>query len=134
MAGSSGSSLMTGLVLAGLVLMVALLAIVWRRRRGEAGPEMQDPMQQEQGNLGQELQEMIGDKESCQSTGENLAGLVGRIEVGGAGVEQGSIGEWNLLGMQVEEVEVQEIEVEVVEVDMEVQGCKKVIREDTALI
>ena len=131
MAGSSGSSLMTGLVLAGLVLMVALLAIVWRRRRGEAGPEMQDPMQQEQGNLGQELQEMIGDKESCQSTGENLAGLVGRIEVGGAGVEQGSIGEWNLLGMQVEEVEVQEMEVEV---DMEVQGCKKVIREDTALI
>ena len=129
MAGSSGSSLMTGLVLAGLVLMVALLAIVWRRRRGEAGPEMQDPMQQEQGNLGQELQEMIGDKESCQSTGENLAGLVGRIEVGGAGVEQGSIGEWNLLGMQVEEV--QEMEVEV---DMEVQGCKKVIREDTALI
>ena len=127
MAGSSGSSLMTGLVLAGLVLMVALLAIVWRRRRGEAGPEMQDPMQQEQGNLGQELQEMIGDKESCQSTGENLAGLVGRIEVGGAGVEQGSIGEWNLLGMQVEEV--QEMEV-----DMEVQGCKKVIREDTALI
>ena len=122
---------MTGLVLAGLVLMVALLAIVWRRRRGEAGPEMQDPMQQEQGNLGQELQEMIGDKESCQSTGENLAGLVGRIEVGGAGVEQGSIGEWNLLGMQVEEVEVQEMEVEV---DMEVQGCKKVIREDTALI
>ena len=129
MAGSSGSSLMTGLVLAGLVLMVALLAIVWRRRRGEAGPEMQDPMQQEQGNLGQELQEMIGDKESCQSTGENLAGLVGRIEVGGAGVEQGSIGEWNLLGMQVEEV--QEMEVEV---DMEVQGCKKVIREDTTLI
>ena len=129
MAGSSGSSLMTGLVLAGLVLMVALLAIVWRRRRGEAGPEMQDPMQQEQGNLGQELQEMIGDKESCQSTGENLPGLVGRIEVGGAGVEQGSIGEWNLLGMQVEEVEVQEMEV-----DMEVQGCKKVIREDTALI
>ena len=129
MAGSSGSSLMTGLALAGLVLMVALLAIVWRRRRGEAGPEMQDPMQQEQGNLGQELQEMIGDKESCQSTGENLAGLVGRIEVGGAGVEQGSIGEWNLLGMQVEEVEVQEMEV-----DMEVQGCKKVIREDTALI
>ena len=129
MAGSSGSSLMTGLALAGLVLMVALLAIVWRRRRGEAGPEMQDPMQQEQGNLGQELQEMIGDKESCQSTGENLAGLVGRIEVGGAGVEQGSIGEWNLLGMQVEEV--QEMEVEV---DMEVQGCKKVIREDTALI
>ena len=126
MAGSSGSSLMTGLVLAGLVLMVALLAIVWRRRRGEAGPEMQDPMQQEQGNLGQELQEMIGGKESCQSTGENLAGLVGRIEVGGAGVEQGSIGEWNLLGMQVEEVEVQ--------VDMEVQGCKKVIREDTTLI
>ena len=125
MAGSSGSSLMTGLALAGLVLMVTLLAIVWRRRRGEAGPEMQDPMQQEQGNLGQELQEMIGDKESCQSTGENLAGLVGRIEVGGAGVEQGSIGEWNLLGMQVEEVEVQE---------MEVQGCKKVIREDTALI
>ena len=131
MAGSSGSSLMTGLVLAGLVLMVALLAIVWRRRRGEAGPEMQDPMQQEQGNLGQELQEMIGDKESCQSTGENWPGLVGRIEVGGAGVEQGSIGEWNLLGMQVEEVEVQEMEVEV---DMEVQGCKKVIREDTALI
>ena len=131
MAGSSGSSLMTGLALAGLVLMVTLLAIVWRRRRGEAGPEMQDPMQQEQGNLGQELQEMIGDKESCQSTGENLAGLVGRIEVGGAGVEQGSIGEWNLLGMQVEEVEVQEMEVEV---DMEVQGCKKVIREDTALI
>ena len=129
MAGSSGSSLMTGLALAGLVLMVTLLAIVWRRRRGEAGPEMQDPMQQEQGNLGQELQEMIGDKESCQSTGENLAGLVGRIEVGGAGVEQGSIGEWNLLGMQVEEV--QEMEVEV---DMEVQGCKKVIREDTALI
>ena len=129
MAGSSGSSLMTGLALAGLVLMVALLAIVWRRRRGEAGPEMQDPMQQEQGNLGQELQEMIGDKESCQSTGENLAGLVGRIEVGGAGVEQGSIGEWNLQGMQVEEV--QEMEVEV---DMEVQGCKKVIREDTALI
>ena len=131
MAGSSGSSLMTGLALAGLVLMVALLAIVWRRRRGEAGPEMQDHMQQEQGNLGQELQEMIGDKESCQSTGENLAGLVGRIEVGGAGVEQGSIGEWNLQGMQVEEVEVQEMEVEV---DMEVQGCKKVIREDTALI
>ena len=129
MAGSSGSSLMTGLALAGLVLMVTLLAIVWRRRRGEAGPEMQDPMQQEQGNLGQELQEMIGDKESCQSTGENLAGLVGRIEVGGAGVEQGSIGEWNLLGMQLEEV--QEMEVEV---DMEVQGCKKVIREDTALI
>ena len=85
---------------------------------------MQDPMQQEQGNLGQELQEMIGDKESCQSTGENLAGLVGRIEVGGAGVEQGSIGGWSLQGMQVEEVEV----------DMEVQGCKKVIREDTALI
>ena len=129
MAGSSGSSLMTGLVLAGLVLMVALLAIVWRRRRGEAGPEMQDPMQQEQGNLGQELQEMIGDKESCQSTGENLPGLVGRIEVGGAGVEQGSIGGWNLQGMQAEEVEVQEMEV-----DMEVQGCKKVIREDTALI
>ena len=127
MAGSSGSSLMTGLALAGLVLMVALLAIVWRRRRGEAGPEMQDPMQQEQGNLGQELQEMIGDKESCQSTGKNLAGLVGRIEVGGAGVGQGSIGEWNLQGMQVEEV--QEMEV-----DMEVQGCKKVIREDTALI
>ena len=129
MAGSSGSSLMTGLALAGLVLMVALLAIVWRRRRGEAGTEMQDPMQQEQGNLGQELQEMIGEKEICQSTGENLAGLVGRIEVGGAGVEQGSVGEWNLLGMQVEEV--QEMEVEV---DMEVQGCKKVIREDTALI
>ena len=129
MAGSSGSSLMTGLALAGLVLMVTLLAIVWRRRRGEAGPEMQDPMQQEQGNLGQELQEMIGDKESCQSTGENLAGLVGRIEVGGAGVEQGSIGGWSFQGMQVEEVEVQEMEV-----DMEVQGCKKVIREDTALI
>ena len=129
MAGSSGSSLMTGLALAGLVLMVALLAIVWRRRRGEAGPEMQDPMQQEQGNLGQELQEMIGDKESCQSTGENLAGLVGRIEVGGAGVEQGSIGGGSFQGMQVVDMEVGEVEV-----DMEVQGCKKVIREDTALI
>ena len=88
---------------------------------------MQDPMQQEQGNLGQELQEMIGEKEICQSTGENLAGLVGRIEVGGAGVEQRSIGGWSFQGMQVEEV--QEMEV-----DMEVQGCKKVIREDTALI
>ena len=59
MAGSSGSSLMTGLALAGLVLMVALLALVWKKRRpswsrGEAGAELQ-----EQGNLGQELQEMV---------------------------------------------------------------------------
>ena len=66
--------------MAGLLLMVALLAVVWRKRgsRGEAGAELQE--QEEQGNLGQELQEMIGEGESWQSRAENLQGLKGRIE------------------------------------------------------
>merc|ERR1719381_8401 len=66
-AGSSGSSLRTGLAMAGLLLTVALLAVVWRKRgnRGEAGAELQE--QEEQENHGQELQEMIGEGESCQS-------------------------------------------------------------------
>merc|ERR1719295_2472796 len=52
-AGSSGSSLRTGLAMSGLLLMVALLAVVWRKRgsRGEAGAELQE--QEEQGNLRQ---------------------------------------------------------------------------------
>ena len=100
--------------MAGLVLMVALLALVWKKRtsswsRGEAGAELQ-----EQGHLGQELQEMVEDR---QSRGENVQGLAGRIEPGG-GVEQGRcIGESNLQGRESEG-----------------QGLKRVIGEDAGLI
>ena len=72
--------------------MVALLAVVWRKRgsRGEAGAELQEQEQeQEDGNLGQELQEMIGDRQSCQSRADNLQGLAERVESGGEGIEQG---------------------------------------------
>ena len=108
---------MTGFAMAGLVLMVALLALVWKKRtsswsRGEAGAELQ-----EQGHLGQELQEMDEDR---QSRGDNVQGLAGRIEPGG-GVEQGRgsrcIGESNLQGRESEG-----------------QGLKKVIGGDAALI
>ena len=76
--------------MAGLVLTVALLTVGWRSRRsprsrGEAGAVLQE-------DLGQELQEMIGDGQSCLSRAENLQGLAGRIEpAGGGGVEQGRI-------------------------------------------
>ena len=108
---------MTGFAMAGLVLMVALLALVWKKRRsswsrGEAGAELQ-----EQGHLGQELQEMVEDR---QSRGENVQGLAGRIEPGG-GVEQGRvsrcIGESSLQGRESEG-----------------QGLKRVIGEDAGLI
>ena len=103
--------------MAGLVLMVALLALVWKKRtsswsRGEAGAELQ-----EQGHLGQELQEMVEDR---RSRGENVQGLAGRIEPGG-GVEQGRgsrcIGESSLQGRESEG-----------------QGLKRVIGEDAGLI
>ena len=104
--------------MAGLVLMVALLALVWRKRslsscsRGEAGAELQEQ--------GKELQEMVEERQRCQSRGENLQGLAGRIEPGG-GVEQGRgsrcIGERSLQGRESEG-----------------QGLKKVIGEDAALI
>ena len=103
--------------MAGLVLMVALLALVWKKRRsswsrGEAGAELQE---QEQGHLGQELQEMVEDR---QSRGEK--GLAEKIEPGG-GLEQGRvsrcIGESHLQGR-----------------NSEGQGLKKVIGEDAALI
>jgi len=76
-AGSSGRSLLTGFAMTGIVLMVALLAIVWKKRKsswsgGEAGAEPQE----------QELQEMVEGRE------EKL--LVGRIEPAG-GVEQGRV-------------------------------------------
>ena len=105
--------------MSGLLLMVALLALVWKKRRsswsrGEAGAELQE---QEQGHLGQELQEMVEDR---QSRGENVQGLAGRIEPGG-GVEQGRvsrcIGESSLQGRESEG-----------------QGLKKVIGGDAALI
>jgi len=86
-AGSSGISLRTGLAMVGLLLMLALLAVVWRKR-GSRGDELQE-QEQEDGNLGQELQEMIGDGQSCQSRADNLQGLAGRIEPGGEGIEQG---------------------------------------------
>ena len=101
--------------MAGLVLMVALLALVWKKRRsswsrGEAGAELQ-----EQGNVGQELQEMVEDR---QSRGEK--GLAERIEPG-VGVEQGRvarcIGESRLQGG-----------------NSEGQGLKKLIGGDAALI
>ena len=110
---------MTGFAMAGLVLMVALLALVWKKRRsswsrGDACAELQE---QEQGHLGQELQEMVEDR---QSRGENVQGLAGRIEPGG-GVEQGRgsrcIGESNLQGRESEG-----------------QGLRKVIGEDAAMI
>ena len=73
------------------MLTVVLLTVGWRRSRrsrrsrGEAGAELQE-------NLGQELQEMIEDGQSCLSRAENLQGLAGRIEqAGGGGVEQGRI-------------------------------------------
>ena len=74
--------------MAGLVLTVALLTVGWRSRRRsrrEAGAALQE-------DLGQELQEMIEDGQSCLSRAENLQGLAGRIEqAGGGGVEQGRI-------------------------------------------
>ena len=102
--------------MAGLVLMVALLALVWKKRRsswsrGEAGAELQE---QEQGHLGQELQEMVEDR---PSRGENVQGLAGRIDPGG-GVEQGRcIGESSLQGRESEG-----------------KGLKRVIGEDAALV
>ena len=55
-----------------------------------AGVELQE-------NLGQEMQEMIEDGQSCQSRAGNLQGLAGRIEPAGAGGGEGE-GEKPLAG------------------------------------
>merc|ERR1711953_1161810 len=105
--------------MSGLVLMVALLALVWKKRRpswsrGKAGAELQ-----EQGNLGQELQEMVEVRQQCQRRGENM-GLAGRVEPGGRdehGRGSSCIEKSSLQGR-----------------DSEGQRLKTVIGEDAALI
>lgn len=75
MAGSSGGSFLTGFAMAGIVLMMALLALVWKKRRSSWNSgEAQE----------QELHEMV------EGRGENLQGLEGRIEPAG-GDEQGNV-------------------------------------------